>query len=316
MRHSSGYNQNKIVGENATRGHGDSGMSTSDEENKVGAPAEYPDNELVAAKMRWRRNRLALYRKMWTFAWVLIIAFVIEASIAAWYSPRNYIYRLDVRNAETISKEEVIQLADVKPGSNYFRASLDDIARKIKSQDPRVDNVVVERGAMGTLVLTVNERKAVCQLGNSEPAMYLDKKGYLFTRPVPPSKPVPVLKGIETPDEKNMGKRLTDAYVAPALIAVAALPAQTDKGFALEIASLKLDEQSGATYELTNGITIEYGTLTYPVQKATVIKSLIDQAITKGNTPEQIKTLNVTSVDNKNLSGAFSLRTPIEGGNQ
>ena len=316
MRHKSGYNYIKTVGETVTHGNGEQGMSGSDEEITAVAPAEYPDNEQVAANMRWRKNRLAMYRKFWAFAWLLMVAFLVEAWIAAWYSPRNYIYRLDVRNVDTMTKEEVIQLAGVKPGTNYFRVPLQDIAGKIKAQDQRVDNVVVERGAMGTLVLLVNERKAVCRLGTSEPALYLDKKGYLFSRPVPPATPVPVLSGVEAPDEKNLGKKLTESYVAPVLSALAVLPSQTDKGVALEIASLKFDEQSGATYELANGITIEYGTLTHPAQKAAVIKSLIDKAITLGNTAEQIKSLNVTSVDNKNLSGTYNLRTPAGGGTQ
>jgi len=101
----------------------------------------------------------------------------------------------------------------------------------------------------------------------------------------------------------------------PMLKAIAALPTQTDKGFVLELATVKIDDQSGVTYELTNGITIEYGQLNYPVQKATVLKSLIDQAINDGYTPDQLKTLNVTCVDNKYLSGTYSLRAPIEGGN-
>ncbi len=291
-------------------------MSSSDEKNSAVTPTVYPDNELVAAKMRWRRSRLALYRKIWTFAWVLIIAFVVEALIIAWFSPRYYIYRMDVRNAETMTPEEVINLADVKPGTNYYRADLAQIAKRIKSQDPRVDNVTVERGSMGTLLLLVNERKAVCRIGTSEPPMYLDKKGYLFTRPVPPSNAVPVLAGVEEPDEANMGKQLTDAYVAPALAAVAAVPTQTDSGIVLELASVKIDEQSGITYELTNGFSIEYGPMTYPAQKAYVISNLIDQAIEAGNTLEQLNYLNVISVDNKNLSGTYILRTPIERGNQ
>ena len=315
MQYSSGYNHNKIAGENATHGHGDSGMATSDEVNKAEESAGHPDNELVAAKMRWRRRRLALYRRIWTFAWVLIIAFVVEALFIAWFSPRYYIYRMDVRNVETMTQEEVTKLADVKPGTNFYRADLAQIARRIKSQDPRVDNVAVERGSMGTLLLLVNERKAVCRIGTSEPPMYLDQKGYLFTRPVPPSNAVPMLTGVDAPNETNMGKKLTDAYVVPMLKAIAALPAQTDKGFVLELATVKINDQSGVTYELTNGITIEYGQLNYPVQKATVLKSLIDQAINDGYTPDQLNILNVTCVDNKYLSGTYSLRTPIEGGN-
>lgn len=289
-------------------------MSTAGDENN-NIPGEYLESQQVTANMRWRRQRLALYRRVWAVAWILILAFLVEAWIAAWFSPRNYIYRLETRNTDSMTEEEVIRLAAVKPKTNYFRVPLQDIAARIKSQDPRVDNVIVERGAMGTLVLTVNERQAICRLGTSEPPLYLDKKGYLFTRPIPTPNLVPIVTGIEAPTEKKMGEKLTEAYVVPVLKAVAALPAKTSKGIPIEAASLKVDEKSGATYELSNGIIIEYGTLTYPAQKAEVIKNLIDNAIEAGNAPENILSLNVTGVDNKMLRGSFSLRAPTGGAN-
>ena len=115
--------------------------------------------------------------------------------IALCFSPRFWIYRLEVHGNETISADEVIRLAQLPAESNYYRTTLHDLERRILFQ-PRIQAVTVRRQSVGVLAIDVHERQAVCQLGHTLPLTYLDNSGCLFVRPIPPVFPVPVVEGL------------------------------------------------------------------------------------------------------------------------
>ncbi len=166
-----------------------------------------------AAQRKLRKQR-RLVRLLWTIAGVLLILLLIEVPFAVSFSPRFWIYRITVLPTETITYAEVIHLLALPPRSNYNRVSLTKLAERLR-RDPRVASAQVKHGPVGTLIVQVHERQAVSQVichgVATEPALYMDREGYLFSRPVPPSHPVPVVDGLELPPlTKVLGLQMTD----------------------------------------------------------------------------------------------------------
>ncbi|MHB9133784.1 MAG: cell division protein FtsQ/DivIB [Armatimonadota bacterium] len=145
------------------------------------------------------RKRLRNVRALWTLAFILLLLLFIEVLAALCFSPRFWIYRIDVTGNETLTQAEVVRLVNLRPHSNFYRTSLGKLAERVKA-NPRVEDADVRRSAIGVLLVEVKERQAVCRLGYTEQPLYVDAGKFAFTRPIAPNPQVPVVEnsGIQT----------------------------------------------------------------------------------------------------------------------
>ena len=173
------------------------------------------------SEQRKLRRRLRHVRLLWSLAGALLVLLLFEVLLALSFSPRFWIYRIDVLPAETLTQAEVIHLMALPPHSNYYRVSLTKLEERLR-RDPRVETARVTHGMVGALVVEVHERQAVCQVGETAPPLYMDRQGYLFTRPAPPTYTIPVIDGLALPPlSQALGRQLTDTVTLDVLQALA-----------------------------------------------------------------------------------------------
>lgn len=205
-----------------------------------------------------RVRRVRLVRRIWVMVVILFIVLAIEVITAILSSSRFNVYRIVVKPMETITKAEVIQRIALPPESNHFRVSEKELAKRI-STDPRVDRVQVTKGNIGVLHVAVQERKPVCQIGQSAMPLYMDAAGYLFQRPKPPSNAVIVVEGLKLPNSAIIiGHRLKNKHLAT-VRAIVAKYHQDDNVGNLDIKRIIVDKQGWFTLILQQGTKIFAG---------------------------------------------------------
>ncbi|HEY3375855.1 MAG TPA: FtsQ-type POTRA domain-containing protein, partial [Armatimonadota bacterium] len=239
------------------------------------------------------RKRLRQVRLLWTVAGLLLIALVVEGLIALCFSPRFWIYRLQVTGVETLTPDEVIALTKLPAHMNYYRASLGAIAGRVRAH-PRVREATVRRGPVGTLLIDVHERQAVYRLGDSRPPWYLDADGALFTRSLAPSPPVPTAEGIALPATAKPGKRFKAKEAEKVLACLRALQDTDARDTSIQIARIILNPANGGmTLVLRQGTKLLMGRPEYLTAKAWQIHKMIIAASAKGYSLEQIDYIDV-----------------------
>jgi len=110
--------------------------------------------------------------------------------------------KVEVVNSKRLSKEEVLELAGVKPGAGMFSLNLKVIAEQV-AKNPWVEEVKVRRFYPGTLSVKLTEREPLAVV-NMNYLYYLDKKGEVF-KPLTQgdSLDYPVITGLS---EEELGK--------------------------------------------------------------------------------------------------------------
>ena len=245
-----------------------------------------PMNPKVAHLRRQSAHRryvrgLRYARCLWGSAGVLLLALLIEVVLALSFSPRFRIYRLEVTGVDSLTAAEVIRLAHLSLKSNYYRISLREVAERICTE-PRVQSAAVRRLNVGVLGIEVTERNPVCRLGQTLPLTYLDADGYLFTRPSPPSAPVPVVEGISVARGSQPGKRLATDHVDGVLDCLAAMRGNTADGPPLHVARLVVSPPGDTTLVLNEGPKVFLGRPEDFTRKIWVVRNTIRTAQEKG----------------------------------
>ncbi|HEY3377961.1 MAG TPA: FtsQ-type POTRA domain-containing protein [Armatimonadota bacterium] len=254
------------------------------------------------AAQRKLRKRLRQVRLLWAIIGALVVVLLFEVLAALLFSPRFWVYRITTTGMDTLTAGEVIRLMHVPAHSNYYRTSLRTLASRI-SAEPRVAAAVVKRGAIGVLTVDIQERQAVCQVGETIPPLYLDAAGYVFTRPAPPDTPVPVVEGLKAPAPKAIiGKRFDDAAAATVLACLAQLRIPT-KGVALDITRIVVADNGWINLVLRQGTLILIGAPDELPVKAWCIKQAIIQASSEGHALEQVDYINVRVVNKETGMG-------------
>ncbi|MHB9024366.1 MAG: cell division protein FtsQ/DivIB [Armatimonadota bacterium] len=250
------------------------------------------------------RKRLRYVRLLWTIAGLLLVALVVEGLIALCFSPRFWIHQMNVTGVETLTPGEVIALTKLPARTNYYRVSLGAVAARVRAHQ-RVRTATVRRGMVGTLLIDVQERQAVCRLGYSRPPQYLDADGVLFTRSLAPSPPVPIAEGIPVPPTAKPGARLESKEADAALACLAALRDTDAKDAALQISRILRDPATGGlTLVLRQGTKLLIGQPDYLTAKAWQIHTMIVAASVKGYSLDRIDYIDVHATTSTTDLGA------------
>lgn len=239
---------------------------------------------------------LSYVRFLWTFAGLLLIALLIEVVIALCFSPRFWIYRMDVTGEESLTSAEVIRLTHLPAESNFYRTSVRELAKRI-SREPRVQRVAVRRQNIGVLGIEVTERQPACRLGWTTPLTYLDADGYLFTRPKPPTAPVVVVEGVNLPTPLRPGKRLTTDHVTELLACLTALRNTPADLPALDVTRLVISPRGGVTLKLRQGTRVYLGPPEDFERKIWVVRKTVIDAQSKGYSLDKLDYIDAKIID-------------------
>ena len=225
-------------------------------------PAWNPEAEVARLRRQSAQRkyikRMRLVRLLWALAMVTLVGLCIEVLVAVGFSPRFWIYRLDVKPMETLTRVEVVKRMALPEGSNFYRVSLREMEKRI-GVDPRVAHAQVTRGTIGVLRVAVRERQPVCQIGYTDPPVYMDARGYVFMRPHPPNEQVVIIEGVKLPTYRSIaGKRLQNARVKSVQATLAHLSRGQGEG-TLDIARILVGQDGWITLVLKQGTQVFVG---------------------------------------------------------
>lgn len=249
------------------------------------------------------RKRLRQVRLLWTIATALFLLLAIEVLVALLSSPRFQVYRISVRQSETLTTAEVIHLMALPAGSNHYRISLGKLAKRICA-DPRVQSATVTRGAIGTLNVELQERQAICQVGYATPPVYMDAHGFLFSRPVPPLTPAPVVEGVPLPQPLSpaLGKPLKSPQADAVRVCLQALnhPGTATR---LDIMRMVVQPKGGINLVLSQGTLIILGSPDEMPTKIQRLKDTIVVASQSGHALDRIEYIDVSTFNKETGNG-------------
>lgn len=260
-----------------------------------------------SALRKYRRSRrYAAF--LWLIAGVLLALLVVEALVVSCFSPRMWIYRVEVGGVETLTPSQVIRLTGLREHSNFYRTSVAALAARIE-RHPSVARATVRRGNVGVLQIDVRERQPACRLTTGTPVLYLDESGVVFTRARPPAVPVPLLVGIPAPVPAMVGKRLRARRISDALACLAALRDPSLGDAPLEPTRVSVAPEDGATtLILRQGTRVLLGRPEHLPAKLWVVHQAVINAATRGQELAEIAQIDVRGAQPEELQAFIKLR--------
>jgi cell division septal protein FtsQ len=259
------------------------------------------------------RKHLRFARLLWGVVVLLLLTVAIEAGVALCFSPRNWVYRIEVTGTETLTPDEVIRLMALPPRSNFFRAPLGTLAARIAAE-PRVQEARVRRGQVGVLIAELRERQAVCRLGYTRPPVYLDAQGVPFTRPTAPDPPVPTVEGLALNYTRlKLGTPLRMKAADHVRECLAALNATSLGKSRVHLSRVQLTPDGNYTLVLQPGTKVFLGKPKNFRLKTFILLQGIVQASTDGHALSQIAYFDLRYVVDATGKGA-AMRPKTPGG--
>ncbi len=157
------------------------------------------ENERKIQKKKKRNKKI--------IKWTSIIVLVIAGLIFTFASPIFNISEIKVENNKALSAEKIISLSRLSKGKNIFRFLKSDVEKNIK-EDTYVEDVTITRNLPGTVVINVKERNRDFSVKLMNSFAYINNQGYILEISEEDIG-IPVLQGIETPEENiQPGNRL------------------------------------------------------------------------------------------------------------
>jgi cell division protein FtsQ len=145
----------------------------------------------LRARMEVRKNRLRrrsqkilyeIYKVTLLMACVIIVsALLIFTYNFIVVSPYFQLRETVVKGAERIPREEILNLAEIKPDQNILTVNLKAMARRIQG-NVWVKDVSIKRDLPSKLIIEVRERKPVALLKKDEAFYYIERDGVIFTK--------------------------------------------------------------------------------------------------------------------------------------
>lgn len=96
---------------------------------------------------------------------------------------------IDVRGNTHVTDDEVIAAASVADGTSHLRLRSGAVAARVATL-PAVGAVDVQRVARNTLLIVIDERRAVLQVDDGRSRVLVDRAGVVFAAPEQPELPV------------------------------------------------------------------------------------------------------------------------------
>ncbi|MGY1639404.1 cell division protein FtsQ/DivIB [Geodermatophilus sp. SYSU D00742] len=241
-----------------------SGTTTRDRSRGAG-PAPESGRRTGATAVRRRpdtprdRRRRLLLRAGLTAAVLALLAWLV------WGSPVLAVSSVQVDGSDTLTAEEVVEVAGIAEGTPLLRVDVDAAEARV-GRLPQVASVEVTRGWPRSVVVTVVERVPVAVVEQAGTRSLVDADGVLFdtVTGAPPAGVVPL--DVPAP---GSGDRTSRA----ALAALVALPGAVRA----EVAAASATTPEDVTLRLTDGTTVLWGSAEDAGDKADVLVALLGQ---------------------------------------
>ena len=151
-------------------------------------------------ELRREERKIKLKRKLRIMKYVMIVMAIIAVVLIIMFSPLFNIKEIIVENNEIVSKEQILSLSQINLDTNTFKLNKSKISKQLK-ENPYIEEVTISRKLPSTVILDVKERKPAYLIEYANGYVCIDQKGYILSIGEE-KKQLPILQGIETPNEK------------------------------------------------------------------------------------------------------------------
>jgi cell division septal protein FtsQ len=137
-------------------------------------------------KNRLRRRSQKILYEIYKVTLLMACVIIVSALLIFTYnfivvSPYFQLRETVVKGAERIPREEILNLAEIKPDQNILTVNLKAMARRIQG-NVWVKDVSIKRDLPSKLIIEVRERKPVALLKKDEAFYYIERDGVIFTK--------------------------------------------------------------------------------------------------------------------------------------
>ncbi len=188
--------------------------------------------------------------------WVIVLTILGVLAIFAFLrSPFFNVRTIVIQGNSLVSSQELLALVNVGVGVNIFQVSTGDIVKNV-SLHPLVKAVEVSRKLPNTLVISIVERKPVAMIPVKNGFVKVDEQGVFLQRSdVWPKQPMPIISGIQLPENLNLGQAIPN----PALLEALKLLLQLPKDLYSMVGELSAANRDALVMYTRDGLEIRLG---------------------------------------------------------
>lgn len=252
-------------------------------------------------RTRRRRRRAPAVGKVVRRSVVVLLLAAIPAVVGAagWWiltSPRFAVKRVDVRGAQLVSAQHILEAAQIPPGRSLFFLDPRRIARLVETL-PAVQRAEVIRDLPDRVTILVEERKPFT-LVHAGRLHWIDESGYVLGREsqaVTP--PTPVISGLSEAELLSM-RAAPNGKARDAIRLIKAL-LRSGSALAGEISEIDMHDGDGPVLYTVNGVEVRLGAEEWEERLARLEGVLAQQTARDGH----IRTVDLRFRDQVVLQG-------------
>ncbi len=199
-------------------------------------------------------------RRTKTIAVVALPVILIGAFALASYTPLFATRDIRIEGAVTLTRQDVLRIAGIGPGTNVFHLDADAVVRALLA-DPWIATASVERHLPGTVVIRVQEREPIARSTTGSTTAILAGDGV-------------ILPGASTdglPEIRASVGELSDDVRTGAARALASL----DRILWARVAVVVVQPTGELVMDLAGDLTVQYGSPGDDVAKATALRAVL-----------------------------------------
>jgi len=200
-------------------------------------------------------------------ALVALPVLLLAGFAVATYTPLFHVRDIRVEGATTLSREQVIGLAGIGPGSNVFHLDTDAVESALTA-DPWIAAATVERHLPGTVVIHVLERAPIARASLASSTTAIAGDGMIL--PGAPTAGLPEIRA-------SVGELTAPVRTSAAEALDAMTPMLRARVFAVVA-----DPEGSLVMDLAGGLTVRYGTAGDEAAKAAALRSVLSWAAGQG----------------------------------
>lgn len=143
---------------------------------------------------------------------LLRIILVLIVCVAVFFFLQSDVFTvksIEVRGLERVNEDDIVALANIETGVNLFSVNRHE-AEELIALHPAVADVSVNTRPPHKILITITEREAVAWIPGDECYYLLDEDGYIFIKRDEYNDYLPLITGLELPDNLSVGLQFTN----------------------------------------------------------------------------------------------------------
>jgi cell division protein FtsQ len=194
---------------------------------------------------------------------IAIPLLLVAAFAAATYTPMFHMHDVRIEGATTLSRDQVLRLAGIGPGTNVFHLDAGAAEGSLMA-DPWIASAAVERDLPDSVVIRIQERTPIAQSSIGSTPAALAGDGVIL--PGASTDGLPQIRASvgELPDDARTGAAQALEALGPILRA--------------RVSAVVVQPSGALVMDLAGGLTVEYGAAGQDAAKAAALRAVLGWA--------------------------------------